>query len=157
MYRKKLINSWVKSPRPKRNLETDHLRPSNLATRTLRSVESTPSKFGHDPHPVRRGLVAVVKCSVRKARFPRCPGRLWNRTREARALCGFNTTKGKNCSVFCFPIPSLSALGPVETRKNKSEKTDFAVFGRNKDGVRTQDTCEKRKLKYKMKTSQQSH
>ena len=68
---------------------TDHLRLSNLAARALRSVEHTPSKFSHDPCPVRRGLVAAVMCCVRKARFFRCPGRLWSRTNEARASCGF--------------------------------------------------------------------
>ena len=55
--------------------------------------------------------MAAVKCCVRKAHFFRCPGRLWNGRREAPGPCvGFNTTKGKTCSVFCFPIPSLSAL-----------------------------------------------
>ena len=52
-----------------RSRDTDHLRPSKLAARTLHSVEHTPSKFGHDPWPVRRGLVAAVKCGARKARF----------------------------------------------------------------------------------------
>ena len=49
--------------------DTDHLRPSNLATRTLSLVEHTHSKFGGDPCSVRRGLAAAVKCYVRKARF----------------------------------------------------------------------------------------
>ena len=70
-YRAKLIHDWVRPPRPKRDLETDHLRPSNfkLGARTLRSVEHTPSKFGHDLCRVRRGLVAAVKCCLRKTRF----------------------------------------------------------------------------------------
>ena len=89
--------------------DTDHLRPSNLAARALRSVEHTPSKFGHDRWLVWRQLGAVVKSCVRKARFVRCPGRLWNRTREARVFCGFQHHKGKTCFVFCFPIPQLSA------------------------------------------------
>ena len=79
--------------RPRGN---DHLRPSKLAARALRSVEHTPSKFAHDPCSVRRGLVVAFKCCVRKARFSRCPDRLWNRTREARALCGFQRHKGEN-------------------------------------------------------------
>ena len=36
--------------------------PSNLAARTLSLVEHTLSKFCRDPWPVRRGLVAAVKC-----------------------------------------------------------------------------------------------
>ena len=82
--------------------DTDHLRPSKLAARTLSLVENTLSKFGGDPCPVRRGTMATVKSCVRKARFFRCPGRLWNRTREARALCGFQHHKGEN--LFCFSV-----------------------------------------------------
>ena len=48
---------------------TDHLRPSNLAARTLSFVEHTLSKFGGDPCRLRRGLAAAVKCYVQKARF----------------------------------------------------------------------------------------
>ena len=49
--------------------DEDHLRPSNLAARTLSLVEHALSKFGGDPCPARRGLAAAVKCYVRKARF----------------------------------------------------------------------------------------
>ena len=42
------------------SLGTCHLRPSDLAVRTLRSVKHRPSKFGCDPCAVRRGLVAAV-------------------------------------------------------------------------------------------------
>ena len=62
----------------------------------------TSSKFDHDPCSVRRGLVAAVKRCVRKTRFFRCPDRLWNRTSEARALCGFQHDKGENLS--CFSV-----------------------------------------------------
>ena len=48
--------------------DTDHLRPSHLAVRTLNLVEHTLSTFGGNPCPVRRGFVAAVKCYVRKAR-----------------------------------------------------------------------------------------
>ena len=122
-----MIRNWVRPPRPKRDLETKttYVRPSNLAARTLRSVEHTPSKFSHDPCPVRRGLVAAVKCCVRKARFFRCPGRLWNKTREARALCGFQHHKGEKKIVFCFPIPQLSALGQQLSYQKTENKTDF--------------------------------
>ena len=95
--------------------ETSRHRPPtalNLA-RAPRSVERTPSKFGHDACPVRRGLVAAVKCCVRKARFFRCPGRLWNRTREARALCGFQHHKGENLCYFLFSDPINVGLRPT--------------------------------------------
>ena len=54
--------------------DTDPLRPSNLASRTLSFVEHTLSTFGVDPCPVRRGSTAAVKCYVRKARFFLCSG-----------------------------------------------------------------------------------
>ena len=76
--------------------DTDNLRLSNLAARTLGLAEHTLSKFGGDPCPVRRGLPAAVKCYVRKARFflvlaanrndPSLPTAL---------LAGFSTMKGK--------------------------------------------------------------
>ena len=100
-----------------RTRDTDHLRPSNLAARTLRSVEHTPSKFGHDPCTVRRGIVAAVKCCVRKTRFFRCPGRLLNRTREARALCGFQHHKGEKLLCFLFSDPTIVGLSPFPKRK----------------------------------------
>ena len=52
-----------------RTRDTDLLRPSNLAARTLSIVENTLSKFGGDPFPLRRGLAAAVKCYVRKHVF----------------------------------------------------------------------------------------
>ena len=52
--------------------DADHLRPSNLAAKTLSLVEHTLSKFGGDPCSLRRGLAAAVKCYVRKARFFSC-------------------------------------------------------------------------------------
>ena len=63
--------SHVPSDRPR---DTDHLlvRPSNLAARTVSLVEHTLSKFGGDPCPVRRGLVAAMNCYVRKARCFLC-------------------------------------------------------------------------------------
>ena len=68
--------------------DTDHLRPSKVMARALSLVEPMLSKLSGDPCPVRRGIVAV-KSGMRKARFFRCPGRMWNRRREAGALCGF--------------------------------------------------------------------
>ena len=67
--------------------------------------EAYTSKFGHDLCPERRGLVSAVKCCVRKARFFYCPGRFWNRTREAKALCRFQHHKGK--ILFCFLFSDL--------------------------------------------------
>ena len=49
--------------------DTDRLRPSNLTARTLSLVEHTISMFCCDPCPVGQGLVAAVKCYVRKARI----------------------------------------------------------------------------------------
>ena len=63
-------NNWPRAPTSRaRRRDTELLRPSNLAARTLRSVEHTPSKFCRDPCPVRRGLVAAVKCCVQKHFF----------------------------------------------------------------------------------------
>ena len=73
--------------------DTDYLRPLNLAASTLISVGHTPSKFGHDPSPVRQGIVAAVKCCAKNAFFC-CLGRFWNRKKEVKALCGFQHHKG---------------------------------------------------------------
>ena len=70
--RKKMNLKWVRLPRFTRDLETAHLRPSNLAAKTLRLVEHTISKFGVDPCPGRPRLEAAAKCYVRKARFSLC-------------------------------------------------------------------------------------
>ena len=88
--------------------DTGHLRPLNLATRALSLGEHTLSKFGGDPCPVRRGLGAAVKCYERRVRFFRCPGRLWNITREAIALC-----KGENLMCFLFSDPIIVGLRQV--------------------------------------------
>ena len=65
-----------------------------------------PSKFGHDPCPVKRGHVAAVKCCVRKTRFFRCPGRGFGTQQEKpEPSVGLNTAKGKPVLFFCFPIP----------------------------------------------------
>ena len=52
--------------------KTSRHRPPTASKRGSKDptlVEHTSSKFGHDPWPVRRGLVAAVKWCVRKARF----------------------------------------------------------------------------------------
>ena len=55
--------------------------------------------------------MAGVKCCVLKTRFFGCPGRLWNRTREARALCGFQHHKGENLFYLLFYDPIIVGLG----------------------------------------------
>ena len=89
--------------------DTDHLRPSNLAARTVSLVERTLSKFGGDPCPVRPGLAAAVKCYVRKKRFP-CVGSEQNDPALPTALLTcFGVMKGNTVlfSVFwnddCWP------------------------------------------------------
>ena len=80
-----------------RRRDTDHLRPSNLAARTLSLVGHTLSKFGGDPCPVRRALAAAVKCYVRKARFSRCS---CEQNERSQSLVWVSTPKRDN--LFCF-------------------------------------------------------
>ena len=82
--------------------DTDDLRPSYLAARTLGLAEHTLSTFGGDPCPVRRRLVAAVICYVRKARsfFHRQRSQM---TEHYRRHCSrVRYGNGKNCFVFCF-------------------------------------------------------
>ena len=90
--------------------------------RSLRSVEHTPSEFVHDPFPVRQGFVAAVKCCVRKARFFRCPGRLWSTTREARALCALQHHKGEKQFGFLFFDPIIVGLEGI-SKQNRNRKS----------------------------------
>ena len=80
-----------------RSRNTDHLRPSNLAARTLSLVENTLSKFGGDPCPVRQGLAAAVKCYVRKASFP---ASVEQNERSQNLVWVSTPQRGK--PVFCF-------------------------------------------------------
>ena len=93
-------------PRSQQDLETDYPleRPSNLAARTLSLAEHTLSKLSGDPCPVRRGIVAAVKCYVRKARFVRFCS---TEREKPEPFVGFNTTQGKIClgKVLFFAIP----------------------------------------------------
>ena len=89
-----------------------HLRPSNIAARTLRSVEHAP-KFGHDPWPVRRGLVAAVRCCVRKARFFSLSGPAVEQNKRSQSLVWVLTPqRGKPVwfSVFRFHGENLVFL-----------------------------------------------
>ena len=75
-------------------------------------VEHTLSKFGGEPCPVRRGIVAALSTV-----FFRCAGRGCGTEQEKPEPCvGFNTTlqRGKACFVFLFFDPiivDLIALG----------------------------------------------
>ena len=110
--------------------DTDHLRPSNLAARTLNlwSIH-TLSTFGGDPCPVRRGLVAAVKCYVRKARFFLCRQRSERTPSLPTALlAGFSTMKGNPVlfSVFwydnCWPnVPGTRAQQTRQPRNKNYE------------------------------------
>ena len=80
---------------------TAHLRPSNLAARTLSLVEHTLSKFCRDPCPVRRGLVTALKCYVRKARFF-CVGDQKRSITTDGIARGFQHDEGTSCFVCCF-------------------------------------------------------
>ena len=93
---------WVRLPGLKRDLKTDHLRPPYLAARTLSLVEHTLSTFGGDPCPVRRRLVAVVMCYVRKKRsfFSRQRSQMTHHDRRHCSRVWYD--KGKTCYVFCF-------------------------------------------------------
>ena len=89
--------------------DTDHLRPSNLAARTLSLVEHTLSKFGGDPCPARRGITAAVKCYVRKARFFLC----WQRTEMThhyRRHCTRVSVRWKEI-LFCFLFSGTIIVG----------------------------------------------
>ena len=117
--------------------DTDYPRPSNLVTRTLRPAEHTPSKCGHDPCPVRRGLAAAAKCCVRKARFFLC--RQVNRNDPSlpmALLADFSTMKGKPVlfSVFghdncCLYDPSLQTALLAGFSAMKGKPVLFSVFG----------------------------
>ena len=106
-----MIQNWVRTPRPKRDLE---IQTTSTALK-LGSEDSTLSgaytlQVGHDPCPGGRELAAAVTCCVRKARSFRYPGRLWNRTREARALRGFQHHKREN-HLFCFLFSDPITVG----------------------------------------------
>ena len=73
--------------------DTDHLRPSNLEAGTLTLVERTLSNFGGDPCPVRRGLVAVVKCCKSTFFLAHAVNRK-DRSLPTALLAGFSTMKG---------------------------------------------------------------
>ena len=84
--------------------DTAHLRPSNLAAKTLSLVEHTLSKFGGDPCPVRRELAAAVKCYVRKARFFLRRQRTELPITTDGTARGFQYDEGKSCFIFCFRV-----------------------------------------------------
>ena len=107
LHRKYVDTEMGRAPCPKRDLETQTTHGLQTWQRGL--CVHTSSTLCHNPCPVKRGTVVAVKCCVRKARFFRFPNGLWNRTREALALCGIPNHKGETLLVFCFLIPQLSA------------------------------------------------
>ena len=76
----------------------------------------------------------------------------------------FNTCLTSRSSMYSFkeaPFFFLNFVFSLMTRTNekkqeRTERTDFALFGLNEDGVQTQETPGKQKPKSKTKTSQRS-
>ena len=90
--------------------DTDHLRPSYLAARTLRSVEHTPSSFGHDPCAVRRGLMTAVNCCVRKARFFDVRAKAVEQNRSQSVVWVFQHHQRENLFLFSVSDPIIVGL-----------------------------------------------
>ena len=104
------IRKWGRLPRPKRDLETRTTYGPQTWQRGLSaSVEHTLSKFCRDPWPVRRGLVAAVKCYVRKTHFFLCSQRTEMThhyiTTDGTAH-GFLYDEGKSC-MFSVSVRTL--------------------------------------------------
>ena len=98
--------------------DADHVRPSNLAARTLRPVEHTPSKFGHDPSPVRRGLVASVKCLCATSTFFSLSGPAVEQNKRSQSLVWVSTPQRGN--LFCFLFIDPIILGrPLASQQRK--------------------------------------
>ena len=94
--------------------DTDHLQPSNLAARALRSVQHAPYKFGHDPCPVRQDSWRQSSAVCEKHVFfaPRAD---YGTEQQKPGPCGgFNTTKGKPVlfSVFRTHMPQVEGSIP---------------------------------------------
>ena len=102
--------------------ETSRRRPQTWQERTPRSVDNTPSKFSHDPCPARRGLVAAIKRCVRKSGFSCCPGRSWNRNKEARQ---HHKSDFLFFFFFCFPIPHFFFFSIISHEAFPLEKRIF--------------------------------
>ena len=85
--------------------DTDHLRPPNLAAKTLRFVEHTLSEFGGDPCPARRGLAAAVECYARKARFSSSV----EQNERSQSLVWVSTPQRDN--LFCFLFSGTIIVG----------------------------------------------
>ena len=68
------MQKLVRLPRLKQHLETQPTYGPQTWQRELSLAEHTLNKFRRDLRPVRRGLLAAVKCYVRKARLFLCTG-----------------------------------------------------------------------------------
>ena len=86
--------------------DTDYLRPSNLAARTLSLVEHSLFKCSRAPFPVRRGIVAAVKCCARKTLFFPVSAGYGTEQEKPEPCVGFKTTKEKT-SYFILGLPSV--------------------------------------------------
>ena len=105
-----------------RTRDTYHLRPSHLVARTLTLGEHTISKLCRDACAVKRGLVAAVKCYVRKARFFLCRQRTEMTHHYYRRHCsrGFCTIKGNPASFSVFRSHNCRPYTtPPNSRRNR--------------------------------------
>ena len=92
-----------------RDRDTDHLRPSNLAARTLRSVEHTPSMFGYDSC---RGEDSWRQSSVvcEKSTFFSLSRQAVEHNKRSQGLVWFQHHKGENLFRFLFSDPIIVGL-----------------------------------------------
>ena len=114
------------------------LRASNLASRTLSLVEHKLSKFGGDPCPVTRGLVATAMCYMRKARFCLCRHRT-ERTHHYRRHCPRVSVRSREI-LFCFLFDSKINVGLMGSESDEilfcflfESKTNVGLMGSESD------------------------
>ena len=88
---KKIIQKWVRLPRPRQDLETDHLRPSNLAVRTLSLAEHTISQVWWRPVSCEAMTCGSGEVLCAKSTF--FPLLLRTEREKPESCVGFNTTK----------------------------------------------------------------
>ena len=81
-------------------------------------MEHTPSKFGHDPSPVRRGLVASVKCLCATSTFFSLSGPAVEQNKRSQSLVWVSTPQRGN--LFCFLFIDPIILGrPLASQQRK--------------------------------------
>ena len=101
--------------------DTHHLlvRALNLAARTLRSVEHTPSKFLSWPAPSEARTRGCSQVLCAKSTIFCRPTRLGTEQEKPAPCVGFNTTKAKACFVLCFPVPQLRLVWVSTPQRRK--------------------------------------